>query len=211
MTIYTREALVERRAAAVRWGAVFAGGFVALGAGLLLQELVVGVGLSNIDERSGALGSIGIATSWWFAIVPIIALFFGGLVAGRLSGIRQRGVTALHGAVVWALTTTLATVLALYAIGSVAASTAKASATMASTLAATGHDVSQQAQQAVDQVSANVRENGPEAGRALLWVTLANAIGLAAAVVGGAIGAPRYREREIIEQHAVVSPPPPAP
>jgi hypothetical protein len=39
----------------------------------------------------------------WSAVAPLLALFVGGLVAGRLAGVFDRGAGAMHGLVMWGL------------------------------------------------------------------------------------------------------------
>lgn len=86
-----------------RWGAVFAGAFFALGIWVLLWAFGLAVGLSTIDANNPR--SVGAATGVWSLIAPLIALFVGGLVAARIAGPVDRTTGALHGAVMWGLTT----------------------------------------------------------------------------------------------------------
>ena len=120
----------------VAWGAVFAGTLVAVGVWLLLHLLGMGVGLAAIEPNDiGSLRGVGIGTGVWTLLAPILALFAGGLAAGRLAAPAQRGVGAILGAIVWSLTTVLSVTLlwmalsaaiggAVQAGGSVAAATA---------------------------------------------------------------------------------------
>lgn len=101
----TRETVVERRQPSMRWSAVFAGAFVSAGLWMMFQLLGAGIGLSAIDaSNSGSLRSVGIGTGIWSIIAPLLALFLGGMVAGRLATTAARGIGALHGLVVWAMT-----------------------------------------------------------------------------------------------------------
>jgi hypothetical protein len=90
------------------WSAVFAGVVASLGVWALLYAFGLALGLSSInpDSPESAKGS-GIFTGIWGLIVPLIALFVGGAVAGRGAGIIHRGGGALHGLVMWGLTTVL--------------------------------------------------------------------------------------------------------
>ncbi len=97
----------------MRWSAVFAGTALAVGLWILLQVLGMGLGLSAVDvDDAGSLKSVGIGTGIWSLIAPLIALFFGGMLAGRLDGSGERSVGAMHGSVTWAL----ATVIGLWAV-----------------------------------------------------------------------------------------------
>lgn len=105
----------------VSWGPLFAGMFVALGAGVLLFVVGLAFGLSAIDPANPASArSAGIGTGIWTLIVPIIALFIGGLVASRAAGPVDRGTGVLHGVVLWGLTTILGVVILGWAVRTVA-------------------------------------------------------------------------------------------
>ncbi|MFP2903043.1 hypothetical protein [Corallococcus sp. 4LFB] len=90
------------------WGAIFGGTFVALGVWILLYTLGLALGLSSVDPSdAGSAKSAGIFTGIWSVIVPLVALFVGGMVAARSAGIVDKAGGALHGAVLWGLTTLL--------------------------------------------------------------------------------------------------------
>lgn len=88
----------------VCWGAILAGTVAAIGIHLLLTALGVGAGLATFspltDTDPVANFSVGAAIVW--SVCAIIALWFGGLIAGRFSGCPHRGFT--HGIIVWSLT-----------------------------------------------------------------------------------------------------------
>lgn len=90
----------------VRWGAIFASALVAVGVWFLLHVLGMSVGLIAIEPYdTSSLRGVGIGAGVWSMIAPILALFVGGLVVGRLTGPLSRLTGAIHGAVVWSLTT----------------------------------------------------------------------------------------------------------
>jgi hypothetical protein len=94
------------------WGAVFAGAVVTLGLWLLLHLLGMAAGLTAIDPQDqGSLRGIGIGTGIWTVIAPLLALFAGGYVAARTTGLIDRTTGALEGAVVWGLTVLLGATL----------------------------------------------------------------------------------------------------
>jgi hypothetical protein len=101
MQPYTRE-IIDRRQPAMRWSAVFAGTAVASGIWILLQVFGMGAGLVALD-RGAAIGS-----TVWALLAPLIAMFVGAWIAGKLSGFRDDKLGMLHGVVVWALTSVLA-------------------------------------------------------------------------------------------------------
>lgn len=94
----------------MRWGAVLAGTAVAVGLWMVLQMFGMGVGLSAVDvDDAGSLRGVGIGTTVWSLIAPVLSLFAGGLVAGRLSQSYDKKHRGTHGLVVWALTAILGT------------------------------------------------------------------------------------------------------
>jgi len=97
------------------WGVVLAGTIAALGIHLLLTVLGVGAGLAIFrpmtDTNPVATFSVGSAIVW--SLFAIIALSFGGWVAGRFSGCPKSGL--VHGVLVWSLT--LIITLPLLALG----------------------------------------------------------------------------------------------
>jgi hypothetical protein len=108
MKPFSRETIVDRRQPQMRWGAVFAGAVLSLGFWILLQTLGTGLGMSAIDTNdASSVRNAGIGTGIWSIIAPLIAVFLGGMAAGRLAGTREGRVGALHGAIQWALTSIL--------------------------------------------------------------------------------------------------------
>jgi hypothetical protein len=93
----------------VSWGAIFAGAVVALVVQLTLAMLGLGIGLYAYDPGAGSPAGLGIGAMIWWVLSAIVALFFGGWVASRLSGIQTKTAGVLHGFVTWGLAT-LATV-----------------------------------------------------------------------------------------------------
>jgi hypothetical protein len=92
----------------VTWGAVFAGIVVALVVQLLLNLLGLGVGLSTVGVNAPDnpdAGSLSLAAAIWWIVAGIIAVFIGGLVAGRMSGRPLRSTAGWHGIITWAGTT----------------------------------------------------------------------------------------------------------
>ena len=93
------------------WGAVLAGTVAAIGIHLLLTALGVGAGLATFtpmtDLNPVANFSVGAGIVW--SVCAIVALWFGGLVAGRFSGCPHRGFA--HGILVWSLTLILTLLL----------------------------------------------------------------------------------------------------
>jgi hypothetical protein len=125
MQPFSREAITDRRQPYVRWTAVIAGALVALGSWLLLQLVFTGGALSAIDaDHVDKLGSYGIGTSIGSVLAPLLAMFAGGLVAGRLASYLDGKISAFHGALVW----TVASVVGLALLGGVVGSFASRAA-----------------------------------------------------------------------------------
>ncbi|MFY2556447.1 hypothetical protein ACN469_02290 [Corallococcus terminator] len=94
------------------WGAILGGTVVALGVLILLYSLGLALGLSSVDPSNpGSARSAGIGTGIWGLIAPLIALFIGGFLAARTAGVVDKGGGAMHGAVMWGLTTIAGVVL----------------------------------------------------------------------------------------------------
>ncbi len=119
MKPFTRETVTDRRQPSVRWNAVIAGALVALGTWLLLQLLITGGALTAIDaDHIDRLGTYGIGTSVGSILAPLLAMFAGGVVAGRLASFYDARVSAFHGALVW----TIASVIGIALLGGVVSS-----------------------------------------------------------------------------------------
>jgi len=98
------------------WAAVFAGSVLSLGIWLLLYLLGLGVGLTVIDpDNPRSLQGAGMTTGIWSLIVPIVALFVGGLASAKVGGAMTRTAAAIQGGVVWSLAT-IASIFALVSL-----------------------------------------------------------------------------------------------
>ncbi|NTX05086.1 MULTISPECIES: hypothetical protein [Myxococcus] len=94
------------------WGAILGGTVVALGVLILLYSLGLALGLSSVDPSNpDSARSAGIGTGIWGLIAPLIALFIGGFLAARTAGVVDKAGGAMHGAVMWGLTTIAGVVL----------------------------------------------------------------------------------------------------
>jgi hypothetical protein len=104
-TISREAVLIDRRQPGLRWSAVFAGTVCSVGFWMLLQLLGLGIGLAavNVDD-AGSLRGVGIGTTVWSLLTPLIAMFCGGLIAGRFAQTPDRKLAGAHGLVMWAIT-----------------------------------------------------------------------------------------------------------
>lgn len=108
-TISRETVLIDRRQPILRWSAVFAGGACGVGLWMLLELLGLGVGLCAHHAADTARGmhATDVATRVWSLLAQVIAMFFGGMVAGKLAQTYERKLAGLHGLVTWALTSVI--------------------------------------------------------------------------------------------------------
>ena len=76
----------------ISWGGVFAGALLALVTPLGLSLLGAGIGLSTIDsmQEQNPMSGIGTGAVIRYGISTLVALYVGGVVAGRLAGAPRR-------------------------------------------------------------------------------------------------------------------------
>jgi hypothetical protein len=93
--------VISSRFPSLCWRAIFGGTVAAIGIHILLTMLGVGGGLATFSSQSTASHvSCGAAFIW--TLCALVALFFGGSVAGRFSHTVHSGF--VHGILVWSLT-----------------------------------------------------------------------------------------------------------
>jgi hypothetical protein len=189
----TTEGVIERPAFRVRWGAVFAGLVVALALQAVLTLLGAAIGLSTMDDGAGR--GLGIGAAIWVILSVLISLYVGGLVTGHLAGVLTRGDGALHGILMWGLSTILAVYLiasgvsgilggAVHLASSGAAATASAAAQdspAAQRLGNAARSMMDTVQESAGEVVSNTRE-GAERGA---WFAL---LGLGLSAAAAALG-----------------------
>lgn len=203
----------------VSWGALFAGAAASLGVWILLYALGLALGLSTIDPNDNdTLRASGIFTGVWGLATPLVALFVGGLVAGRSSGTIGRGGGALHGLVVWSLTALGGLFLVANLFGGVLGSAVAVGQKVASkAIAQPGTDATAPADgvvgevneaigrvqtKAANNIKAGAIEAAPETGT-VFWVVFgALLLGALAAIMGGAAGVTRG-QRQLAEAEVV--------
>ncbi len=105
----------------VSWGAIIAGFVAALSIIFLLNLLGVGIGFASINplEESNPLEGIGIGTIIWWTVSNLIALFVGGMIAGRLAGHSDKMDGAIHGSIAWGVYALLSLYLLTAAVGGI--------------------------------------------------------------------------------------------
>lgn len=103
----------------ISWGAIFAGVVVAIMVSIVLNLLGLGIGLTTIEpmNEQDPLAGLGTGAAIWWIVSSLIALFCGGWVAGRLSGVPKKSEAAIHGVLTWGVTTLLTMYLVTTAVG----------------------------------------------------------------------------------------------
>ena len=79
----------------VRWGSVFAGTIIAIGAFILLSALWLALSFANHD--SVVYNNL----SWWIGGTAIFSMFVAGLIAGLSSGARGIGAGSVGALTTW--------------------------------------------------------------------------------------------------------------
>jgi hypothetical protein len=193
----------------ISWSAVLAGAFIALTAYLVLMWLGLAVGLSLSNTRMSSK-ALAIGAGIWAIASMLVALFVGGCVCSRCTAGENKTEAAMGGVVVWgvvfamlallsgtALNTGLSTVFGV----SNAAAQAQASGNVFSEdnlkdAGFTDEEIAQ-AQEKFDKLMGRVR-NADERDVAVIhknvtaaawWALTGIVLSLAAAVVGGLVGA----------------------
>lgn len=126
---------IDRRQPSLRWSAVIAGAACSVGFWMLLQLIGLGVGLGAVSNAESLRG-VGAGTAIWSLVAPLVAMFFGGLLAGRLAQTYDRKVAGVHGLVMWAITSILGLCVTVWLVAMIAAGAARAGG---AAIDATGH------------------------------------------------------------------------
>lgn len=202
-----RETIIDRRQPALRWSAVIAAALVAITTWVVLQLIGIGGGLAAIElDSSGSVRNAGIGTTVGSILAPLIAMFVGGLVAGRLSTTFDAKTGAMHGFVTWAIASLAGVVAVAWLVSTLASGAAQ--------LAYGNLQTSQNIQIDPDYQAEQLALATKKAGQLLLGAGLTLLVSLGAAAGGGALAARRgmRRPRHRTEEVPVVPPPaePPA-
>ncbi|MGY1844452.1 permease [Modestobacter sp. SYSU DS0875] len=165
----------------VRWGPVWAGLVVAVPTFLLLQVATLALGWWDVGPGDGASNA-----DWLSGVNGLIALFLGGLTAGATALWRGFAEGLLHGILVWALTVVTLVLLTLFGGGALFGS-----------LAGLVTDVAGIQQANLPDVAAG--EAADVARTSAGWAALGLGLSIAAAAVGGVIGAKMWPSKRAVE------------
>ena len=171
----------------VRWGPVWAGLIVAVPTFMLLQLATLALGWWDVDP-----GATGNNADWFSGINGLLALFLGGLTAGASALWRGFSDGLLHGILVWALTVVAIVFLTLFGGGALLGS-----------LAGVVTDVAGIQQGDLPDIAAG--EAADVATSSASWAVLGLGLGVAAAGIGGVLGAKMWPSREDAERQRVTS------
>lgn len=174
----------------VRWGPIIAGLVMALSTQLVLSAFGAAIGMSSIGgsgaPRSEA-GGVGMNIGYWSIFSLLISLFFGGWITSRTAGRMSRNAALLNGAILWASTLALSAWLLSSGVSGAFG-----------LVASNADSLINQAQQtpAVPSPSITAQQTRDLAGNVakVSWsFVLGSMLGLAAALIGSAVGcrAPR--------------------
>jgi hypothetical protein len=103
----------------VSWGAVIAGGVIAVAIQIALSELCIGSGLALYEPTDGTSSGAGIAagTAIAWLVCALLSIFVGGWVSGRMKRHGTNLEAAVHGALVWGLAALLTAWLTTVSLG----------------------------------------------------------------------------------------------
>jgi hypothetical protein len=117
---------MDRRQPTLRWSAVFAGAACSIGFWMLLQLLGLGIDLAAVDvDNARSVHGVGLGTTVWSLVSPLIAMFLGGLVTGKLAHTHDRKHAAGHGLIMWAITSIVGLCASLWIVTMIAAGAAR--------------------------------------------------------------------------------------
>ncbi len=196
----------------VSWGALFAGLFFGLGAWLLLLALGAGIELAKFEPRNlGNLQGLSLGVGIWSIASGVVAMFFAGWMAARLSASTERLQGVLHGAALWGLMIAAGLWVATAAVAKVASGAASGAA---ADEGAQGSVLRLQGQPSEGLSEGDGQANGDPIARAAAvggatgaWAFFVfGALTLAAAAVGGAAGVPGSRTAIAREEPVPVAP-----
>lgn len=199
-----RETIVDRRQPALRWSAVIAGTTAAIALWMLLQLIGMGVGLATVElDDSGSLRSVGIGTTVWSIIAPLVAMFVGGFVAARLATTFDPKTGAAHGFITWAVTS----LVGIVALAWLVASLVGGAVSLAYSQLPTNDSMMVDPGLRAEEIAAATDKTG----KLLLGTGITLLLGLGAALGGGALGARRMTRPRHRTQEVPVVPPPAEP
>jgi len=161
----------------ISWGAIIAGVAISLVTMFALNMLGLSIGAATINpvnEADPVGPGFGTGAMIWFAASTLISLFFGGFVAGHMSGLYYDNDGALHGLVTWAVVTLIGLFALTSSVGSVLSGAMSVASSAISAGAQVAGEVAPEVAQALDMqdltwrgIQADIRnlmQNGAPSG-----------------------------------------------
>ena len=180
----------------VRWGPILAGLAIALSTQLVLSALGLAIGSNSLGDsgapRTDAAG-VGTNIGIWSIISLLLSLFAGGWTAARTAGRMSRNASLLNGAILWASTLALSAWLLSSGVSGafgVAASNAGSviNQVQQNTPNNTGNITGRTLPNAPAISAQQTRDIANNTSKASWAFVLGSLLGLAASLIGSAIG-----------------------
>lgn len=201
--------VIERAAVApadyhdrVRWGPIISGLVIALATQLVLSALGAAVGATAVSgsgaprtDAGGAASAVGI----WATISLLISLFLGAWVAARACGPMNRNTAMLNGAILWATTLALGSWLLASGVSGAFGIAASNAGEVVNQVQQGGVNVPADVPDVTAQQARDIAGNAARIGWSFVIGSL---LGLAASLIGAAVGA--RSPREVVRSHEVV-------
>jgi len=108
----------------ISWSAIFLGVIAVIMIHNLFNMLGIAVGAAGYEPEIDTLKVISIGEMIWLVVTNFIAMFIGGWLAGRLSGLPADFEGYIHGFAVWCVSTLILLMLLATSVGSVVSGTA---------------------------------------------------------------------------------------
>jgi hypothetical protein len=163
----------------VRWGAVIAGAVLAMTTYLVLSFLALAVGLSTMDRVSDR--TFNITAAALSAIILLVSMFVGGLVASRVTAGENHLEGAAYGVLVWG------TMFIMLAVGGLSFASSGLRALGPTASSPNAQRIQPQAER-YDVLGPNTRTS-PDAQKLAWWTFAGVAFSLMSAIAGGVAGA----------------------
>ena len=107
------------RLPAISWGSIFAGAFVFLAIEVTFGLLGLAIFTSAATQGSApAIGGMSVGAGIWTIVLSMIALYFGGKTAARVSGATTSSLGLYHGLVTYGMSILATILIAAMTVGS---------------------------------------------------------------------------------------------
>jgi len=174
----------------VKWGPILAGIAIALGTQLGLSALAIAIGL-NVGATGADAGAVGFGVVIGSIISLLISLFLGGWVMAQSCGPMTKKTAVLNAAILWGATLALSSWL-------LASGISRAVGAAAANAGEIANQVQQQGGVNIPNQAPNVdpnqvRDLAGNTAKAAWSFLLGSLLGLAAAMIGAAVGARKPR------------------